>query len=322
MPLEAVPAFLGAYLALGGLSIVVIGWGVFGALYHIAGYTHNSVHDYLSGHDKNDPNKSHHPMNRMGEQFEEMARAMAIYLIGSTIVFAFILLRLSPSGFRKEIGFILLIGVISGLGYNLYGKETHLKFVPISIAHSSVFVIPYLAMGGEVNTGFILLTVYMLLWVTYQIAISGELKDLARDESNLLKELGAEVKVKFMPATDGYFKPGRARLVADILKFIGVLIGISAGVYYDTSYGQMAMVLGTSAIVMTLSNELVREGEFDRSRRIRLMSGIEAFMMIMMCIILSPVVGAKVAAALIFGSILWVAILNKYEWGSFTTARV
>lgn len=186
VPLEAVPTLMGAALAAGTVwSIDVALWCVAGILYHLAGYGHNSVSDWKRGYDKNDPYKQHHPLNR-GTISPDVAKSLVGWLLVITVIYAAALAYPDPQALSA-----LALGVIFGVLYNTHGKVTELKFIYISIAHTSMFVAPYLALGGDPSwSPFMFGLIFVFLWVVFQISVSGELKDITQDESNLLKEFG------------------------------------------------------------------------------------------------------------------------------------
>lgn len=323
-PLEIVPAVLGSLLATGGqITVSVVLWGVFGLLYHLAGYGHNSVADYKSGYDKNDPHKQHHPMNSKGMIWKMGMSYVITGLILLTAVIAFILAFPNPVAMG-----LIAVMMAAGLGYNLYGKETKFKFVLIAIAHTSVFALPYISLGGDLyDPVFILSLSYVMLWVVFQIAISGEIKDITTDESNLLKDMGAEVIEVFPESTWGV-DGGKTLIIPNkiinLASSIRILMLLSA---IGVSYFLESWITGVAAPVILLVSlvwidSLLGPGEYKRESRIRTMSLIEVCSLVAFCVMLEPVVGAEVFFALVAGSALWLVSLNKIEWGTYVSPKV
>lgn len=316
-PLEIIPAVLGALLALEGeLAPAVVLWGVFGLLYHLTGYGHNSVADYRKGYDENDPYKQHHPMNSKGLIFEMGASFVITGLLIVTVVYAVLLTFPSIYGLG-------LIGIMlaSGLGYNLYGKETKYKFILISIAHSTVFALPYISLGGDIyNPVFVSAWLFMVIWVIFQIAISGEIKDITTDEDNLLKSLGVRV-LNSNHSNPHISVPKKVPNIAAGLR--GVMMGLA---FLTTLFIGDIFALVIAMLVLSPSvawiDKLLRTGDYNREGRLQVMSGIEASSLIAFCAMLYPIAGIEICMILVSGSAVWLIALNKIEWGTYLSPKV
>ena len=305
-PLEAVPALVGALLATGGsITLQVIGWGVFGVLYHLTGYGMNSYTDWKSGHDRDDPNKQHHPLNT-GE-IRELDAIMFIWLIALFTASLAVILSL-----HSVIGIALIFAMVFfGSMYNYVGKKTTLKFIPISIAHTLVFVIPYITLGGEINTIFLMLTLYVFLWIVFQISVSGELKDFWSDEANFLKKIR---------------RSGRLWSIG----VIGILYSLSVkglSLWIIVEVSKPGYYLPTLVIAMTggiFSFLLVSmlKVEERRDSLVQTMSMIEAIMLFALLSGVAHIIGPLVAIALAAGSVAWVVIFNMLEWGTILSPKV
>lgn len=323
-PLETVPAFIGAYLVTGQLTLLVGVWTFFGFFYHITGYTQNSVADYFNGHDKDDPHKEHHPLNGGTKAFQIFSKFLADFLLLGIVIYTLVVIYLSPSGRYGILVGIAIIGAISGVVYNMYSKKTNLKFIPISIAHTSVFVIPYISMGGELNTGFFYTTSFMLLWITFQIAISGELKDITADETNLLKTMGSEV---YEDDYGGKIRtiqnhPSRVILTAFTIRLLLLVLATGMVFYYSSGLDSLAittalMTITGGVIVSTLIKRL-----YFRDVVMRNISAIEGLTLFTFIISLSGVLGWRLVGYVMAASVLWLVVMNKIEWGTFLSPKV
>lgn len=316
-PLEIVPAVYGAILAIGHVNIQVLLWAYFGLLYHLSGYGHNSVEDYRRGYDEDDPNKQHHPMNN-STAFGRWGMTITVYiLIAVTFIYAVILVYPSIIAFSLGLG---MAG--AGMAYNMYGKRTESKFLLIATAHSLVFVLPYISLGGEINEVFGLSWALIFLWVVFQIAISGEMKDMETDESNFVKEMGAS----FNESVTGeriLLIPTKVRNVASI---INISLYISA-VIIITKLGEHELILfSIVTLVMAaralITKDLLKSGHYNREDKIRQMSSIEVTSMIYLLVALSPVAGYAVSAIILALSFVWVVIFNQIEWGTYLSPKV
>lgn len=316
-PLEVIPAVLGALLATGGrMTEAVMLWGVFGLLYHLTGYGHNSISDYRSGHDKNDPHKEHHPLNRNGIQFVVGSIIFISIMFIITILYTLYLVIPSTEG-------IALIGVMVffGVAYNVYGKETHWKFVLIAIAHSITFALPYVSLGGDIlDPVFILCWLYVFLWVVFQIAISGEMKDISTDESNLLLDLGME--------SDRRESDGRVHLtIPRKILYIGLAIRsqmIAAAFVVGLITNSIGAIMAIFVIWLSMfpTSDLLYEGTYNRDYRLKQMAIIEITSLVAFCFLLSFTTGLILALVLISWSAIWLLAFNRVEWGTYISPKV
>lgn len=311
VPLEAVPAIVGAALATGTVwSLDVALWGAFGALYHLTGYGMNSYSDWKNGYDKEDEWKQHHPLNSGGIS-PEAAKLTVVSLLALT--FAYIPLALNPS--PGAVG-VLVLGLASGVVYNELGKRIEGKFLFIAIAHTSVFVAPYLSLGGDIDRMFLFGAAYVFIWVTYQISVSGEVKDITTDEANFLKELGART-------IDGaVIFPDVCLIYGYILKSLNIILAIGLILLGDQNMWSLFVVAILGALSLWLNEELLKTDIYCRMTRIENMSTIEMFTLVIFCISYTSTLGAQAVGAIILGSGVWVILGNRYIWGTWVAPRV
>jgi len=320
VPLESIPAILGAAIAVGGLiDLSVVIWGVAGILYHIAGYSQNSYADWKKGYDKDDENKKHHPLNT-GVISPWEAKLFSYSMFVAFIVYVVAILYPSPVGLS-----VAAIGMVGGVSYNFIGKDTVLKFMMISVAHTSVFVMAYVDSGGVIQSPvFILSTVFVMLWIVYQISVSGEVKDLNQcEESNFLRD--APWSDVDSHITDGGMSVQFGSSVKMYSTSLRVAIAVIAAVTAEISGGGymtilITLVLGLSAAISGVN--LTTDGMYDRRVRLRNMASIEILTMYTMIVMLSPIVGVLPSLTLMVVSIIWVIAFNKYQWGTVLAPQV
>lgn len=332
-PLETVPAILGALLATGGeINAFVLLWGFFGLLYHLAGYSMNSIVDWEKGYDRLDRNKAHHPLNRGTLSLSEAKLAgggLFLILFASGVGLAW--------GNYYALS-LLILGAFMGVMYNFAGKETSFKFIYISIAHTTVFVIPYVSMGGDVfNMPFRLAALYVFLWVLFQISVSGEIKDIQQlDEKNFLRDyLGVNIQKDQFPAPDNldkdilYFtKP--AYMYSSLLKltnlvaggYLGLLLVGSVSVYNARGFLWLVtfMILTIACVVYTVT--LTRDGRYYRDWRISMMARVELMTLFIFIGSFFGVIGLEAVVTLMVGSVIWIVGLNLVEWGTWLAPDV
>ncbi|MFB6143425.1 MAG: UbiA family prenyltransferase [Halorientalis sp.] len=329
VPLETVPAILGATLALGHfLDVQVLLWGVFGVLYHAAGYGMNSVEDWRRGWDSDDPNKQHHPLNA-GQMTLRSAAVFAYGLLALLVVYV-----VAIADGWVPVAVFLTGGPLAGTLYNTIGKETRGKYALIAYSHATVFATPYLSLSDGSIPALFAGCAYVFVWVSFQ-TISGEIKDITQDEANLLLSLGSRVGER-----DGrpFVEFSRlAKLYAYGLRLLTVVIAVVLGALVTARHGDVAAVphlsefgvgvtilavlaVGASSLVLTA--RLIGDGPFDRGERIATMSKIEITSVLMMVLALVTVVGVGNAFLLVGGAVGWVVLFNKIEWDTLVAPEV
>lgn len=325
-PLEVVPAVAGAVLASGGANIQqMLIWGFFGFLYHQTGYGMNSVTDWEKGYDKFDKYKQHHPLNKGNLHINEAGLTVAGLLI-ITIAYGYYFVR------DSKIALIIFgIAALSGVLYNAVGKEFPiLKIGFISFAHSSVFAVPYLDTTTNITLPFILLWSFVFMWVFFQIAISGEIKDITEDPDNLLIKFGSEVNGDIHridvetgeSIKDKYlFIPDKLKYFAGFIRIIETILVFAAAFIIDARFIILLLIIFFGMIAQLLSFELVLTGAYNRHQRLKTMSSIELINIFLLVTALYPIIGLY-SSILAFGSLLWVVVFNYIEWGTFVAPDV
>jgi len=326
VPLEMVPATVGAVVATGGLfNGQVLPWVVFGVLYHLVVYGQNSLEDWKRGWDKDDPNKQHHPLNA-GMMSQREASYFVYGLFALTIGYT-----IAIAGNWIAIALFLTGLPITGSLYNTVGKRTRWKFLFIAYAHTTVFAVPYFAIAGTVDTALVVGCLYLFSWVVFQIAVSGEVKDMAQDEANFLKELGSRVDSTGGDHLVTFSRP--AKLVAYAIRLVTVALGVGFGSVVARRYGitgaipggigvtELALV-GVGALSLALTWSMLQNGPFNRTERIVTMSKIEALSVLMLLVAVFPVIGIPSVAFLFVASGAWVMVFNKIEWGTLVAPDV
>lgn len=315
--LETPLAFLGAVLGLGTVfDPQVIVWTLFGVMYHAVGYGMNSYVDWKKGYDKEDEQKQHHPLNT-GDIDPEIAE-YAVYLgLGLLLIYAIVAIPL-----RLDATLALIVMVSSGVAYNYYSKETILKPIPISLAHTMVFVLPYISVGGEFNLIFWLLAAGFFIHHLFQIGVSGDVKDISQDEANVLKQFGASLeniedkRVMFSPGVP-------LQLTSYILTIAEISIAV---VVITVIIGGLAVesfiVLLLGALTFYYTDGVIESGEYNRTDRVSNMSKKELTSIWMLCGSTIPVIGLFTWAGIVIASILYLAVTSKIMWGTLLTPKV
>lgn len=323
--LETPMVVIGAAIGLGTLwDLEILKWVLFGVLYHAVGYGMNSYTDWKKGFDRDDPRKQHHPLNT-GDINPETAKIVTYSMLSVMVLYG-----LYISNFSLEAIIVLTIMLISGVTYNLFGKYMTLKFIPISIAHTSVFILPYAVYSDNTSALVVFLTIAYFIHHIFQIAISGEMKDIDQDEANFLREMGATLHST--PNSDFSqinFSDSITKLVAalSILEIGSSMIGyvIASVKVGDSDVIFIAGMIIFSIMAVWMINEtdkLLGPGVFDRERRVSIMSRKELSGFWMIAAAAIPVITFQGWLAIIVVSLLYFLPISKFMWGNFVKPEV
>jgi 4-hydroxybenzoate polyprenyltransferase len=324
-PLEMVITVTGSALAVGTvLDIRVLLFLLFGWLYHNSGYGHNSVEDFIQGYDRDDPNKVHHPLQR-GTIDPQKARYVCIVLVAATFLYGIFITRLNLTA-------MVLLGVItfSGAAYNIFGKRMKGKFIPIAVAHSLLLPFAYFGSGGGLRliSGYpyfedplflvVLLSVsYMVVQITYQIMIEGDLKDIDMDEASLLRKLGADVR-------NGWFKASlAARGFSLLIKSISIIL-LFWMIFTAGGNPVSYLILIVFSVLMILQDDrMMKERTWDHSSTLKDMAIMEVLSTFALLLAVSPFIGGLWLALLVMlMNTGYFIVMNRFLWGTFIKPRV
>jgi 4-hydroxybenzoate polyprenyltransferase len=314
--LEAPLAVLGAALALGSLEDpILLGWLAFGMLYHYVGYGMNSYADWKKGFDKDDPRKQHHPLNK-GTIEPDKAKKVIFGMFGLLIV-----LGIALGGLNIITLGCLAVMIASGVSYNYFGKVMTLKFIPIAVVHTMVFVFPYLVYADTITIPFILITAAYFVHHTFQIVISGDVKDIDQDEASLIKELGADVG--YGVVYDDKFEVGTVVMFMSFgLCILQVALATSGTFLLGNRLISEFLIILFGFWMFYETDKIVETGPFNREDRVLHMSRKEIAGYLMVHSAVVPVVGLAsfvLVPAFMLGYLL---TTSKYMWGNWIKPEV
>ncbi len=315
--LEAPIAAIGAAMGLGYFwSIEVALWALFGLMYHWSGYGMNSYVDWKKGFDRDDPFKSSHPLNT-GEISPNSAKWAIFALFGLTLTYAGYLAQgdvLATS--------LVVLAVVCGLLYNYFGKITNYKFVPISIAHSLVFLIPYTLYNGYIDgTGVVIFTA-LFIHHTFQISISGDIKDISQDEASLLKKFGMK-HLSYTPSQH-IITSLKSKLYCDTVSILQIIVVFVGYVYVHGSIPTIDIVLmailSTSLLIISIG--VYQQGVYVRSDRLSIISRREIVGYWLIYVLSIPIIGLQNYIIAFILSIIYLIIHSKFMWGTYMRPEV
>jgi len=315
--LEAPMAVLGAAIGLGTLfDWRVCLWLIFGGAYHYIGYGMNSYVDWKKGFDKDDERKQHHPLNT-GE-IEPYHAKYAIYgLLVGLLLFLFIMTFQQPKA-------LILSGVMvaSGILYNYFGKYTSLKAIPISIAHTLVFFIPYYLYTEQVEQYVILITAAYFIHHFYQISISGDIKDIDQDEASLIQTLGATVYKNKYEGVDYLATSNKVLIMAYGLTIAQMFLAYMS-MYITNSMGVTVLVGAIfGALTVYESDKMLQPGKFKRSTRLEHISRREFFGYSTVHSASIIVIGLQNFVVLLVCMLVYLGLVSKFIWGNWLVPEV
>ncbi|MEA3557885.1 MAG: UbiA family prenyltransferase [Candidatus Thermoplasmatota archaeon] len=324
-PLEMIITISGSAMAVGTIwDIKVLYFLIFGWLYHNAGYGHNSAEDYIQGFDRDDPNKSHHPIHR-GAIDPLVGRGACILMVLISFIYGLFISSFDPTAIT-----VLMLLTVFGFIYNMKGKNMGGKFLPIAIAHSLLFPFSYLGSGGEIVfretfpfiTGTLTAimvagTFYLIFQIIYQIMIEGDLKDIDMDEASFLRSLGVS-------AHRGEFKASvLARSFSVSLKTISIAFLFSI-VYLGggAAWNYLALLIFSLAMLIQ-DHRLMHGRDWDHSSCLKDMALMEVISTFALVFALSPIIGGwRPALIVMIANMVYFIIMNRYLWGTLMKPRV
>lgn len=313
--LETPLAILGAAMGLGTIwNWNIVLWIIFGIVYHNLGYGINSYADWKKGYDRDDPNKSHHPLNT-GELSPDSVK----YVIYSIFVL-FILYTLWIGNFRYVIISAILITAASGLIYNFFGKEINAKFIPISIAHTMVFVTPYYLYARHFSVPSILIICAIFIHQAYQIGISGDIKDMLQDEASLIKNIGAYIR-----DVEGktLFVPGQKVItVAFAMALLEYILALVVSILLSGISISFVAIIVLGIWMLYETDSTIYQGEYNRNERVSAMSRKEIAGIFMIAASLISIITWIGFFAIVILSMVYLLSMSQIMWSTWIRPEV
>jgi len=328
--LEAPIAAFGAAAALGTVFDPRVAlWALVGLLYHYGGYGQNSYYDWDNGYDKDDPHKQHHPLNA-GSISPRVAKHAANIAVLGYLVITIWLVMSTPVAVAITIG-----AFVCGLMYNVIGKRVKHKWLLLAISHSSLFIIPYAHYSG-IDLFSVLITIALISHHAFQIAISGDIKDIGQDESSMLNEIGiysskAKVWNQFGEESKSSSQRIRCSLkailaVVTITSFQIATVLVVNVLHYNTLNTDVLLLTLTifmsGLCLIYLSVSIVKTGEYNRETRLQQISVREVVGFWTIYIAIIPIVGINGYLIALILTISYVIIHSKFMWGTILRPEV
>lgn len=314
-------------------------FALLGIVQHLGGFGENSVSDLR--YDRADPSKADHPLVAGRVSYAGgVAFVYGLQILGAGI-FVGILAYTGVTWVFPVLAFVLYH--VFGHAYNWLGK---LNKPAASAEIALCFAFASLAVGsawtGRADPAVWSLFVFALALVAFQIAVAGELKEIAQsNERNLLRRLGSRVgpgllgtaSEAFGAAVEAATRGGAVVVVKreDLTEpFLLTSGGAWALAWSLTAFkiaalawigwvvgGPPWMGVGAAAGILLFTGytfALLLPGPFDRPRRMRLMGLGEAASVLVVVVPLAPILGWWLWAPFLVLPFLWFAGMNRILW--------
>ena len=315
--LEAPMAVMGASIALGTMFDPRVAlWLLFGVLYHLVGYGMNSYADWKNGFDQDDERKQHHPLNN-GDIKPEKAKKVIYVTTGILAVYSIAL-----GGFTvSAVGFTVAM-FASGVVYNYLGKYLTLKCIPIAVAHTLVFLYPYYVYTNSITVYAGLITLAYFVHHIYQIAISGDIKDIDQDEASLLQKLGARMEEHEVTGAEVFVASSKVLFYSYMLTLAELLLVIGSMQLLQQYIGIISVACIFGGVVLYETDKMLQSGAFLRTKRLKHISRREFAGYSMIHSAGIAVIGIEAFVLLISSMVIYLATVSKFIWGNWMVPDV
>lgn len=287
----------------------VLEFALFGLLFHALGFAQNNLADYK--YDIEDPSKSSHPLVSGKIKFRAANFFINFGILG-LFIFGLFLSRDQPYSI-----FFLGLSIISGYVYNTCSKDTVWGFIPITLCFSSLPMFAYFAYQSNLSHLMLLVYLYIVLQMIFQIAVEGCLKELMQEkESNLMRTLGYRVE-------HGILKTSMSGgLFAYMNKVIGGVLGAQIVVSLTGSLLPIIVMGIVAAIGAMMVNDLLLREPWDRQRVVRDSAIIEILSYVFLIVALQGLLGWSLVAIFILVPVTWFIFWNRIFWNTFIMPKV
>ena len=307
---------LSSYLVGGGNLFIVEGLslGIFALLFHWFTYGHNSLMDTVSGHDLRDKNKAHHALIRGAISLESAHKVIHSGLFILTLIAIWLALKGDGNPFLAMAWFAIFI--TAGHAYNDgLSKVTVWSFVPITICFIAFALFGYYISATKMTDLMFFVALYFAVTWLFQISLSGELKEIAEKEANLLRYMGARV-------SNNRVELGKAKYYGWLVKLVN--LGVGCYILYRFAFNLLSIALFAllAALAIYFCHELTKDRIWDRNKSLVHMALEEIATIYIIPTVLIPVIGIAASATLMLFGIVYFILYNIFLWGTILRPRV
>lgn len=305
-----IPAFLiGVYSAgIPILSFDTILWIIAGWLFHATGFAHNNLTDYEW--DLKDTSKSHHPLVS-GELKYGTAYGIVCAMFFISTVWIMFLTKLH---FLPVI--LLVISVLSGMGYNYLSKKSLIAPILISICFGILPGISYFSYTEQLSPLILIVIGYAFFQILFQISVEGYIKDIQHDPVNLYRKFGCKIE------RDRYYGTSISKIFAMTIKLPMLLFGLLICIMCSTPLWGIIMFLVMVILALYSSWYLVRDKKWERGRVVRFCAITEIITYFGLVFCLAGIFGIYGVLFLLVFPLAWFIFWNKIFWNTWIAPAV
>ena len=317
-------------------------FAVLGILSHFGGFGENGITDLA--YDRLDPSKADHPLVTGRMRFR---RGLTLVYGCQVAGIALFLSILFGHATDVTVPLFAFVGyVFLGHVYNFTGKWWKPGAVlEISGSFTLAFLAVATAWTGRTSMLVVVVAAYAFIFTAFQIAVAGELKELAQaNEKNLLRRLGMAVVSPFAPLFQiadsvqthgdtvamGDRTPPRHFLTLGWPPYGGLLaialsmakaaaLGVVAWLVAGPLWGFVVWSVTLVAFIF-YTWALLRPGSFDRPKRVRTMGIGEASSYLFLVLAVMPLLLPWLWVLFIVLPVAWFVGLNRMLWSGSGSA--
>jgi len=276
---------------------------IYALLFHGFGFLWNNIFDLP--YDKEDPYKKHFPLVNGSISFEK-TKKIAIFGTASTFIYGLLL-------FNNNIIAIIffILAILFGFLYNIFNKKYMHAIVYISLSFTFLSLSPFVNFHSLNHVAFGYGT-FTFITMVFQNGISGFIKDMKVNQKNTLMHLGTYLE-------NDYLHIGAITLLyAYVIRFLILVVGILLSKTLLT----FLLFAVVQLFVIMLTFMMLKEGNFNRDHRVKLMSLIEVLNYYSLAIIMIDYTTWVWVLFLFIFPIIYFVIMNKILWGTTIYPKV
>ena len=284
-------------------------WLFFALLFHYVGFLLNNIFDLP--YDRQDASKAHFALVDGRISLKD---AWTIEIIGVAMALALVIL---VSWGKLLAALTGMAAILLGVLYNAVSKRTTLSPLLITASFTSLFLFPYLTRAAGRKDLALLVALFMVLLMLFQIGYEGYLKDIEADKLNLLRRLGSRV-------VDGVFKPTKGSIILGLplrllLCFVAILILVQARTEEPLA---ILLTLFLITVLLYLSALVMSAQSWRRDVVVARCALNEVFAYFTLVAALQGLLGWLGVSLFIFLPMLWFIVWNRILWGTKILPRV
>ena len=305
--LTQVGAMLGPLLAgVRNVPLLVI-YLLWGLCYHAWGFTDNNIQDYA--YDKQDPAKQHFALVKGAIPIGKARLVNQVFFVPVLLVGLWF-------GYSNPASLAFLgLSITAGMLYNRTCKKSLLAPVYITVAFTSIPLFTYFSQTTAWNLPIIIVAIYTVFLMLFQIAFEGYLKDLQSDPVNLLRTWGATVK-------DGKLDLGLQGVLWVLVKFGNILVGFCYFAAINNVESTAFLLYGFLGVAIAIAYTMLAHEDYNNKRVTSNAARMEILTYFALIAALEPVFGWTITATLFVYPILWFACLNYLSWKTILRPKV